>query len=193
MGPQKVKQYLFRHHQKLQTEKRNNFILKEQEIIEKRNEHRKRNLCYDRRIENEKSLGAVQLDLLTVRLSGGAKIYLVTFLDNFSRYILQSRFIEEKMMKEVIKLLREVLKIYGLIKIIITDKGSEIVSRQSFTKFEKFLCNLDIELIASGPDKPQNQGKIERWHRTFREDCERNSGGFDYRSQAEVELNRFDN
>ena len=73
MGPLKVKQYFFRHHQILLSEKRIYFFLKEQGNIEKRNEPRKRNLSHDRRIENEKPLGAVQQDQLTVRHSGGAK------------------------------------------------------------------------------------------------------------------------
>lgn len=190
MGPLKVKQYFYRHHQKLLSEKKIYFFLKEKGFVKTRQEQ-KRDLVHDRRFEYQKALEAVQLDLLTLTLSGGAQIYLVTFLDDFSRYILSSRFVEVKTMKEVIKLFRKTLKIYGLMDIILTDRGSEFVSWQSFTEFEELLCNLDIELIASGPETPQNQGKLERWHRTLREECVGKSGGFDSRAQAELELNRF--
>jgi len=52
---------------------------------------------------------------------------------------------------------------------------------------------LDIELIASGPETPQNQGKIERWHQTLRKEFEAVRGRFAYQSEAQLELDRFVN
>jgi len=52
---------------------------------------------------------------------------------------------------------------------------------------------LDIELIASGPQTPQNQGKLERWHQSYRQECERKAGGFDSYAEAQLETDRYVN
>lgn len=194
MGALKVKQYFFRHHQLILSEKKIYFFLKEKGILEERNKSKKDEIKeHNRRFEYPYPLAAVQLDLLTVVLSNKSKIYLVTFIDDYSRYILLSQFIKTKTMNDVIRLLMQTIKLHGVMDTIICDKGSEFVSWQSFTAFEERLCELDIELIASGPDTPQNQGKIERWHQTYRNECEHVIGCFDSYVQAQYESDRFVN
>ena len=61
------------------------------------------------------------------------------------------------------------------------------------TKFEELLCAFDTELISSGPETPQNQGKIERWHQTFRFDCESRHGRFTLKSEAQYYITEFVN
>ena len=192
MGPLKMKQYFFRHHQVVVPEKQIYFYLKAQGLICERAKETV-SLESPRRFEYPSPLSAVQMDTLQVPLSGGSRIYLVTLLDDYSRFILNSRFIAVKVMDEIIRIFRETVKEHGVMDRLLTDKGSEFVSWSSFTRFETLLCDLDVELIASGPSTPQNQGKLERWHQTFREDCEKKYGGFDYRSEAQFEVNRFVN
>lgn len=67
----------------------------------------------------------------------------------------------------------------------LTDHGSEFVSWQRFTRFEELLVDLDVEYIASGPDKKENQGKVERWHQTIRQAL-RERGPLDYSSEAQL-------
>ena len=193
MGPLKIKQYFFRHNQLLLSQKKIYYFLKEEGIIENRNKKKLEVTKSIRSFEYPVPLSAVQIDLLTMKLTGGQKLTLVTIIDDYSRYILSSKFIAIKDMQEVIKIFSEVIKEHGVIDVVITDKGSEFVSWHSFTKFEELLCNLDIELIASGPHQPQCQGKIERWHKTFRDDFEGIYGGFNYSSEAQLELDNFIN
>ena len=168
------------------------FFLKDNGILAQRSREKKEPQEHTRRFEYPYPLAAVQLDLLTINL-GSSKIYLVTFLDDHSRYVLLSQFVKTKTMPEVIRLLMQTIKLHGVMDRIICDKGSEFVSWQSFTEFEGRLCDLDVELIASGPETPQNQGKLERWHQTYRQECERVIGGFDSHSQAQFETDRFVN
>ena len=193
MGALKLKQYFYRHHQTILSERKIYFFLKENGILAKQGEENRSTPEHNRRFEYPYPLAAVQLDLLTVNLVNKSKIYLVTFLDDYSRYILQSQFIHNKLMSEVIKVLLKTVRKHGVMERLICDKGSEFVSWQSFTSFEERLCELDIELIASGPDTPQNQGKLERWHQTYRRDCERPIGCFENFSQAQYETDRFVN
>ena len=193
MGALKLKQYFFRHHQTIVSEKKIYFFLKENGILQGRSKKKKQVKEHNRRFEYPYPLAAVQLDLLTTTLSSKSKLYLVTFIDDYSRYVLLSQFITTKLMSEVMRLLMQTVKLHGVMDIIICDKGSEFVSWQSFTDFEALLCDLDIELIASGPETPQNQGKIERWHQTYRQECERVICGFDSHSQAQFETDSFVN
>lgn len=193
MGALKLKQHFFRHHQTLLSEKKIYFFLKEQGILKARVKQKKREPGHCRRFEYPYPLAAVQLDLLTLTLSVKSKLYLVTFLDDYSRYVLQSQLIKEPTMANVIGQLMQAVKKHGVMDRIICDKGSEFVSWQSFTKFEETLCALDIELIASGPETPQNQGKVERWHQSYRQECERPRGGFDSYAQAQFETDRYVN
>lgn len=193
MGALKLKQHFYRHHQTVLSEKKIYFFLKERGILQDRSKPRKQAPGHTRRFEYPHPLAAVQLDLLTIQLSSKSKIYLVTFLDDYSRYVLSSQFIKSKTMDNVTGKLLQTIKVHGLMERIICDKGSEFVSWQSFTDFEEKLCSLDIELISSGPETPQKQGKIERWHRSYREECEGKLGGFDSYSQAQYETDRYVN
>lgn len=194
IGPLKIKQYFFRIHQEVISERMIYFYLKEKGIIDNRRRNKNpKKKEHNRRFEYPYPLAAVQLDLLTIRLPRKEKIYLVTFLDDYSRFILLSQFIAEKTMSNVIKCLARVIKDYGIMEIIIIDKGSEFVSWKSFTDFEEQLCTFAIELIASGPGKPQNQGKVERWHRTYREEFEKKIVRFESMAQAQLETTQFVN
>lgn len=194
IGPLKIKQYFFRVHQEIISERMIYFYLKEKGIIDNRRRNKKpEKKEHNRRFEYPYPLAAVQLDLLTIRLPRKEKIYLVTFLDDYSRFILLSQFISEKTMSKVIKCFASAIKDYGIMERIIIDKGSEFVSWKSFTEFEEQLCTFDIELIASGPEKPQNQGKVERWHRTYREEFEKKIVRFESMAQAQLETTQFVN
>ena len=195
MGATKIKQYFFRHHQVMVPEKKVYYYLKETGVIDKRNRRKKakKEGKHDRRFEYDRPLAAVQMDLMQLTLTGNKKVYLISIIDDYSRFMLTSRLVPCKMMESVIKVFSATVKKYGVMDRVITDKGSEFVSWQSVTKFEDLLCDLDIELIASGPDTPQCQGKIERWHKTFRNEFEKQYGAFDYTVQAQLELDDFVN
>lgn len=193
MGALKLKQYFFRHHQTIVSEKKIYFFLKENGILARPDKDIQQRNSHERRFEYPYPLAAVQIDLLTVQLHDKSKIYLVTLLDDYSRYILHSQFIVNKTMSAVTGVFMRTIRKHGVMECIICDKGSEFVSWQSFTSFEERLCELDIELIASGPETPQNQGKLERWHQTYRQDCERSTGSFQSFSQAQYETDRFVN
>ena len=124
------------------------------------------------------------MDLMHVTLTSGATIYLVTLLDDYSRFVLNSRFIAEKTMDEVIDVVKETVRIYGVFDHLLTDCGTEFVSWQKFTRFEDLMVDLGVEYIASGPDKKENQGKLERWHQTVRQEL-RDRGPLDYSSEAQ--------
>jgi len=183
-GPLKIKQYLFRHEQVLIPQTsiyrflKSKGLVKEREKAPGKEEH-------DRRFEYPYPLAAVQMDLMELTLSSGTRIYLVSLLDDYSRFVLGNRFTPVKTMDETIGALTEAVRTYGVMERLLTDQGSEFVSWQRFTKFEELLSSLEVEYIASGPNKKQNQGKVERWHQTIREAL-REHGPLDFSSQAQL-------
>ena len=183
-GPLKIKQYLFRHEQILLPTTRIYKFLKGKGLVQER-VGAKGKAAHDRSFEYPYPLAAVQMDLMHVTLSSGTTIYLVTLIDDFSRFVLGQRFIAVKTMEEVRAAFLESVRVYGVMERLLTDHGSEFVSWQSFTRFEELLVSLDVEHIASGPDRKENQGKAERWHQTVRSALRRR-GPLDYSSEAQL-------
>lgn len=182
-GPLKIKQYLWRHEQILLPQSSIYRLLKDKGLVRLR-ESQVEKEKHNRQFEYPTPLSCVQMDLMEVTLSNAVTIYLVSLLDDFSRFMLASRFIAIKTMKEVMAVFKETIRTYGVMDTLLTDCGSEFVSWQRFTTFEELLSALDIQYIASGPDKKENQGKIERWHQTVREEL-RLHGPLDYSSEAQ--------
>jgi hypothetical protein len=130
------------------------------------------------------------MDCLRLELTGGQAIWLVTLLDDYSRFILHSRFVAVKTMEAVMEVFSEGVKAWGVMERVLTDQGTEFVSWQGFTRFEELLLKLDVELIVAASEHPETVGKLERFHETFREHL-REHGPVDYGSQAQLVIREF--
>ena len=65
---------------------------------------------------------------------------------------------------------------YGLPDSVLSDNGCQFAGfRHGFTHFEKLLMNLDILPIHGRTKHPQTQGKIERFHRTMKDELLRHT------------------
>lgn len=184
-GPLKIKQYLFRHEQQLVPQTSIYRFLKGRGLVQQRPTKSAGEGGHTRSFEYPYPLAAVQMDLMHLTLSSGETIYLMSLLDDYSRFVVGNRFSPVKTMDEAMVALKEAMSTYGVMERLLTDHGSEFVSWQRFTAFEDLLAQLDIEHIASGPQKKENQGKVERWHATVREGL-REHGPMDYSSQAQL-------
>ncbi|MBC8443288.1 DDE-type integrase/transposase/recombinase [PVC group bacterium] len=192
-GPLKIKHYFWRHRQLAVSQRRIYRFLKEEGVIEAR----RRTPCPgnaggkgERRFEASHPLELVQMDCLGLTLTGGQALWLVSMLDDCSRFILHSRLVPVKTMESIIEVFREGVRQWGLMNKLLTDQGSEFVSWHGFTRFEELLVNLDVELILSAAHHPETLGKLERWHETFREAL-REHGPVDYGSQGQLLVRDF--
>ncbi len=183
-GPLKIKQYLFRHEQVLVPTTSIYRFLKGQGLVKER-PGAAEEVKHGRSFEYPYPLAGVQMDALNVTLSGGVAIFLVTLLDDFSRFVLTTQFVAVKTMAAVMGVFGESVRVHGPMERLLTDLGSEFVSWQRFTAFEELLVALGVEHIASGPEKPWNQGKIEHWHETVRQAL-RERGPLDHSSEAQL-------
>ena len=96
--------------------------------------------------------------------------YPLTILDDHSRFSLK---IAPRLSTAnvVIPVFTEVFREYGLPDSILSDNGAQFAGfKKGYTQFERWLMDLDILPIHGRIKHPQTQGKIERFHRTMKQE-----------------------
>ena len=98
--------------------------------------------------------------------------YPLTILDDHSRYSLCIKACQNEQHLTVKTRLIHVFKTYGLPKQINVDNGNPWGNSRllSFTAFTIWLMQLGIRVSHSRPRHPQTNGKLERFHRTLKQD-----------------------
>jgi len=115
-------------------------------------------------------LECVQVDGLYTVVVPGAKArrrqaVLMSFLDDATRRVVYASFAYTENSVVFEQGLKHILKAHGQIGRVYVDHGSAFVSGQS----QRILAPLGIILVHSRVGKPAGRGKIERYHRTVRE------------------------
>lgn len=104
------------------------------------------------------------------RMADTKYCYPLTILDDHSRFSLE---IVPRLntANVVIPAFMEVFRKYGMPDSILSDNGAQFAGfRKGFTQFEKWLMDLDILPVHGRIKHPQTQGKIERFHRTMKQE-----------------------
>jgi transposase InsO family protein len=100
-----------------------------------------------------------------VTQGGFRKTYLVSFLDDASRLITHSAFCLSETALDVEGVLKQAILKRGIPKKIIIDNGAAYRAHS----LQSICARLEIRLIYCRPYEPEGKGKLERYHRTFRE------------------------
>jgi len=93
------------------------------------------------------------------------KSYLVTLLDDKSRLILHSAFCPGETALDIEYVLKQALLRRGLPKRFVIDNGAAYRAHS----LQGICARLSINLIYCRPYAPEGKGKLERWHRTLRD------------------------
>ena len=94
--------------------------------------------------------------------------WLITILDDRSRFVTGSEIFEEGTAENVIWLFDRAIHEYSKPKEILTDHGSQFWSvRKGESSFDAYCEEKRVKHILGGIGKPTTQGKIERWFRTY--------------------------
>jgi len=116
-----------------------------------------------RRFEREHSNSLWQCDLKSVDAR-----WLITILDDHSRFITASELFNEGTTENVIWLLDQAVHEYAKPREILTDHGSQFWSvRRGESSFDAYCQQKQVKHILGGIGKPTTLGKIERWFRTY--------------------------
>jgi putative transposase len=99
----------------------------------------------------------------------GAKCYPLTMIDAYSRYLLRCEALEDPDGKEVQRILDSAFLEFGLPKAIRSDGGPPFASTGAakLTALSVWLLQLGIRIEIIAPGKPQQNGRLERLHRTL--------------------------
>jgi putative transposase len=97
--------------------------------------------------------------------------YLVTVLDNYSRFILAWRLQTDMTAASLIEVVQEAVDLTGMTRVpvvdrtaLLTDHGPGYLSRA----FTEYLGLVGLRHIVASPYHPQTNGKCERYHRTVK-------------------------
>ena len=100
-----------------------------------------------------------------VTAQGKRKVYLVSLIDDASRLLTHSAFCFGETALDIEGVLKQSLLRRGIPRKLIIDNGAAYRA-----KTLQYICaQLEIRLVYCPPYEPQGKGKLERWHRTFRD------------------------
>jgi len=94
--------------------------------------------------------------------------WVISVIDDCSRKSLGFVPVDRVTTEVVIKIIDDLIKIYGKPKQILTDKGSAYGSKSKHSKFDRKLRKRGIQHIRGTVHSPTTQGKVERLFQTFK-------------------------
>jgi transposase InsO family protein len=98
----------------------------------------------------------------------GTFYFLCSLLDGFSRYIVHWELRETMKEQEVETIVQRGLeKFPGEQPRIISDNGPQFVARD----FKTFVRLMGMTHVRTSPYYPQSNGKLERWHKSLKQEC----------------------
>ncbi len=112
-------------------------------------------------------------DCSYLKVAGWGWYYLVTVLDDFSRFILAWKLQVDMTANSLIDVVQEAIDLTGMTDVPVEDRSALLSDNGSgylSGRFEEYLRLVSIRHIVAAPYHPQTNGKIERYHRTVKED-----------------------
>jgi transposase InsO family protein len=94
--------------------------------------------------------------------------WMISYLDDHSRFIPGSRIHHNPTAKHAIRLLEESVKQYGKPDQILTDRGTQFYpARGGISEFTEFCSGNGIQHIVASVRRPSTIGKIEAFHKAY--------------------------
>ncbi len=124
------------------------------------------------------------------RMDDGNYCYPLDILDDHSRFALK---IEPRLSTAnvVIPVFLEAFREFGMPNSILSDNGAQFAGfKKGYTQFERWLMDLDVLPIHGRIKHPQTQGKIERFHRTMKQELLNHTAISDI-EDAKVQFSRW--
>ena len=138
-------------------------------------EARKRSKADYRRWERSRSMELWQMDIVGgVRLAGGSEAKIVSGVDDHSRFCISAQVVPRATARPSCEALVLALGRYGVPEQILTDNGKVFTGRfgpgTGEVLFDRICRENGIKHLLTAPRSPTTTGKIERWHRTLRQE-----------------------
>jgi transposase InsO family protein len=147
-------------------------ILVRSGLVEPRGRRRKKSDYV--RWERARPMELWQLDVMEVRLSDGSAAKILTGLDDHSRFCVLAHAMPRATARPVCEAFAEALRAYGVPQAVLTDNGRVFTGRHTRTRrevlFDRICRENGIRHLLTAVRSPTTTGKIERFHRTLRDE-----------------------
>ena len=168
-GAKTIKQVLENHgHENIPCVKTvNNILNRNGCILKEESEKRHKYIRFQRELCNEMWQTDFKGDF---ELKNGKRCYPLDIIDDHSRFLIKIVPVPNTK-NVVIPAFESAFSEYGMPLSVLSDNGGQFAGfKQGYTQFEKWLMCLDILPIHGRVRHPQTQGKIERFHRTLKDE-----------------------
>ncbi len=136
-----------------------------------------------------------QMDIVGgVRLVDGSKASIVSGLDDYSRFVISAAVVERATARPVCDALAGAMRAHGVPQEILTDNGKVFTNRfgpgTGEVLFDRICRENGVSHILTAPRSPTTTGKVERWHKTLRQEF-LNGKVFDSIDDAQAQLDAW--
>jgi len=120
-----------------------------------------------RRFERSTANELWQTDIMTFMLKGQYRVYLIGFMDDYSRFIVGWGLYRFQTSANVQEVFRGAIEKHGMPREVLSDNGRQYHTWRGRSTFTQLLTRLGIRHIRSQAYHPQTQGKIESFWRNL--------------------------
>ena len=163
MGVKQLRQHLIRNHKITYSERQIRQFFKSQGVPKLRSAFPPQPL---RRFERDLPNEMWQIDIMNFHV-GSESLYLISFLDDYSRFIVSFSVVEQQTSKEVLSLLRRAISFRKPLSIL-SDRGIQFCSWNGVTSFQLEPRAQQIDHLLAREQHPETTGKIEAFHKTIK-------------------------
>ncbi len=123
-----------------------------------------------RRFERAQPNELWQVDITMWTIAKGQKVYLIAFMDDFSRYIVGWGLFSGQASAQVLEVFRGAIGQYGSPKELLSDQGRQFYAWRGKCPFQKELAREGIQQVVSRSHHPQTLGKIESFWKHLKDE-----------------------
>jgi transposase InsO family protein len=144
-------------------------VLQRNSLVEPR--ERRRAVPARRRFECYEPNDLCQIDGTQVELSDGSKAWIVDILDDHARFAIGATATRRFTAVAAWRAMEIAITEHGAPRQLISDNGVQFIVRDGHKSvhFQQRLAAMGVKQLSSRPAHPQTCGKLERYHRTFKD------------------------
>jgi transposase InsO family protein len=123
-----------------------------------------------RRFERAQPNELWQVDITMWTIAKGQKVYLIAFMDDYSRYIVGWGLFSGQASSQVLEVFRGAIGQYGRPKELLSDQGRQFFAWRGKCPFQKELAREGIHHVVSRAHHPETLGKVESFWKHIKDE-----------------------
>ena len=163
MGVKQLRQHLIRNHKLIYSERQIRQFFEQQGVPKLKTAYPPQPI---RRFERDLPNEMWQVDIMNFHV-GQTPLYLISFLDDHSRFIISFSVVRQQTSQALMELLKRALSFRKPLSIL-SDRGIQFSSWNGVTAFQLELRAHHIDHLLAREQHPETCGKIEAFHKTIK-------------------------